>query len=231
MTINIDRKKLIDKVTKLMALADGTNHGPEAESARRMAAELMARHNLTYSDLDSKEVPFATRDESTGRQSLAAYETHLLAALAAFNGVCLLKHNGKDYRFIGRQPDLEAFDYMRDIVNQQRQASFRSYYLEHYGKHPGAAIRARYFNGFAIGVTRKLAELRDQMNSKVQEWGLVPVDPSMQALAWYKEHAKVRDARQGRGLSCNKAGIEAGKNVSLNKGVTQTGTETLKIGR
>lgn len=228
MTITNDRKKLIDKVTKLFALAEGTNHTAEAEAARNMGIELMAKHNLSYSDMTIKE-EFTEKFEETQRKNAPAYETSLLGAIAKMNGVALIITGNANYRFIGRPSDLEAFEYMRTIVYQQRDASWQAYYKATYGKHPGAKYLNRFKNGFAIGVQRKINGLMNQMNCKVSEWGLVPVDPSRQALDWFKEKNHVRESTSSRSLRCSTAGVQAGQNINLNRGVTQQ-TGRLQIG-
>lgn len=221
--ITPERQALVDKVTKLLALADSTTHGPEADSARQMAATLMAKHNIASSDMTQKEA-FETVDVKTERSSVAKYETILLQMVAEFNGVAILLH-GTNYRFIGTPSDLAAFGYMRDVVYQQRTAAWRAYYPVRWGKHPGAKELNKWKLGFAFGVAEKVRALTAAMESKVQEWGLVPVDPSKQAMDWYKNENSVREGRAGRASRYNRDGLEAGKNVALNKGVEAQGAK------
>jgi hypothetical protein len=220
--ITPERQALVDKVTKLLALADSTTHGPEADSARQMAATLMAKHNIASSDMSKKEA-FETMDVKTDRASVAKYESILLKSVANFNGVAIILV-GTNYRFIGAPSDLAAFEYMRDTIYQQRTSIWRAYYPAKWGKHPGAKELNKWKLGFAFGVAEKVRSLTAAMESKVQEWGLVPVDPAKQALDWYKIENTIREGR-GRSSMYNADGREAGKNVTLNKGVEAQGAK------
>jgi len=227
MAISNERIKLIDKVTKLLALANGTNHTAEAESAKRMAAELMAKNNLELSDLMQKEDIFTTEQRQHSQCKPARFETMLINVIAKFNEVCLLtRDNYKDkmtLTYIGRTCDIEATLYMIDIVLRQRMVAWKAYRKEYEAKYCTTLSKGetytRWHNGFSAGVRDKLNELTTMSTSKVQEWGLVPVNGSEQALAWY--HRNVGTTRPGRAtkMKVSEAGRNAGKNVSIHKGI------------
>ncbi len=227
MAISNERMKLIDKVIKLLALADGTNHTAEAESAKRMAAELMAKNNLELSDLVQKEGTFTVDRRKHSQNSPARFETMLINVIAKFNNVCLItQDNWRDkmtLSYIGRSCDIEATLYMIDIVLRQRMVAWKKYRKEYetaYGiKLTKGPTYTAWHNGFSVGVRSKLDELAAMSTSKIQEWGLVPVDGSKQALAWYHQHHG--ETRPGRAtkMKVSEAGKNAGKNVSIHKGL------------
>lgn len=221
--ITTDRQKLIDRITKLLALADSTNHTAEAESARRMAAELMAKHAISSTQVTGVDAEFTVHKEDSGRQTKATYETTLLQAIAAINGVALITGVGY-YKFIGRTADIEAFSYMRDIIYNQRNMAWRAYYPTRWGKHPGASELNKWKMGFAFGVANKIYDMIRACDDKQTEWGLVPVQQHVQANNWYKENNKVSTTK-GRNCTYNAAGYQSGQQVALNKGVAaQNGT-------
>lgn len=233
MALDNARVKLINKIVKLLALADGTNHSDEAESAKRKAAEMMAKFNIEMSDLIKKDGVFTKSERVQTTRSVEPFDIHLVNAIAYFNGVCLLsgtRTTEKGYKycytFVGREVDIEATEYMIDIVKQQRKSAYDIYskeYIARYGKarwDKDWTDWRQWMNGFTTGVRSKLTELTNMSHKKVQEWGLVPVNPRDQALAWYdKNIQKSGKARNSRMKSGSWAGYEAGKNVSIHKGV------------
>jgi len=50
-----DRKKIADKIQKLLAKAESTGHAPEADAFREKAEELMQKHSLTRAQLEEAE--------------------------------------------------------------------------------------------------------------------------------------------------------------------------------
>jgi len=233
MALTNERVKLIDKIVKLLALADGTNHDEEAETARRKAAEMMAKHNIELSDMIQKSNVFTETERVQTTREVEPFDVHLVNAIALFNGVCFLiggrlvsRGYKKCFTFVGREADIEATEYMIDIVKQQRKVAYDKYskeYIAQYGKarwDKDWTDWRRWMNGFTSGVRTKLKELTDMASQKVQEWGLVPIDPSKQALAWYNENVqKTRDSRQSHMKKGSAAGFEAGRNVSIHNGI------------
>lgn len=75
-----NNQKIIDRIRKLMALAEGTTHSEEAQSALAMAQKLAAQHHISISsisvEVEEDEVVhgevYATRYRDTFSQGLAA---------------------------------------------------------------------------------------------------------------------------------------------------------------
>lgn len=218
MTITLERQKIIDLIVKLLAKAEGTTFEAEAEMFRAKAIQMMADYNIAAQDMKKKEA-FRTMDINSGRQSLAKYETTLLHAIADFCGCAILRYNGTDYRFIGTDSDLQAFDYMREVVYRQRTDAWRTYYPVRYGKHPGAKYLNLWKMGFAYRVLAKLDALTKAMTKEVTERGLVLLDPAKQALAWYEKDNKVTAGKATKPANFDHAGYKAGKDVSVNQGL------------
>jgi hypothetical protein len=223
-----DRMKLVDRVTKLLALADSTTHTPEAESARNMAAELMAKHNIGLAETLRSDDCFDKVNVVQTVKTAQKFDTSLACSIARFNSVCMiLDERGVKsvFKYVGTPQDIEATLYMLNIVKQQRVSAYASYseaFIASYGKTRWTNDETdwrRWHNGFTIGVQNKLRGLTDMSNKKVQAWGLVPVDACKQALAWYNKNIEGTQNTAGKMKSGSRAGFDAGKNVSIHKGI------------
>jgi hypothetical protein len=166
--MDIERKNLIERVTKLLALAESTQHSEEADTARTMAIELMAKHNIKANENLANEA-FTIYSDRTG---FPMEDALVLAAIAKLNNAYLLA--GKDsYTVAGRQSDIIAFYYMTDLVMQQRVRAHNEFAASLPRWTHGE--RDRWLMGFAIGVCRKVKQLQDAVTTKQRGWGLVPV--------------------------------------------------------
>lgn len=240
MTLSNDRKKLIDKVVKLLALADSTNHSEEADTARRMAADLMAKHNIKLTEAEIRdEIERQKRTQSV--KSMQKFDIDLIWAITKFNGVSAVFKDGvkfhekkSSFDFIGTPQDIEAADYMIDIVKQQRKQSYEVYkadYIKNSSYDEWDADERDWrlwHNGFTMGVQRKLHDLKKAADNKINEWGLVVVNPHDIALKWFNENVEKTKTSKGRMRGGSRSGFESGKNVHLNKGVS-TKTATKRI--
>ena len=82
-------RSMIDKVRKLLAMAEGTDHPEEADAFARKAADLIARHRVSESalrEVNPDELEIAELD--LGRGAYVRARFHLLAGIAEAHG-CL----------------------------------------------------------------------------------------------------------------------------------------------
>lgn len=238
MTINSDRMKIIDRVIKLLSLAENNTFSEEAKLAKDRAAEMMAKHNIELSELDHNE--FLVDRMDTGRKMLDKVEAMLMNVIARFNGVKLYTTGSTVWRagrahnavftLVGRECDIEAAKYMFDIVKNQMASAMTSYRKRKGLKFTDMTLKMKseFRRGFTWGVCDKIAELEALQDRKIQEWGLVPVSLADQAANFYEKDNTVRTGKAMRGRG-TKAGYEAGKDVSLHKGVNST-SKRLAIG-
>lgn len=218
----MDRKAIIDKVVKLLALSNNNPNQAEAESAKKMATKLMAQYDISV--IEAKEKPTFENDKRyLKRKNHIPYDTNLINIISYFNGVSLLRGTGITayYIYVGRKEDIQTNDYMMDIIFNQRKVEwtkFRKRIKESYGVAPSITEQKSWMDNFALGVDSKLQELTIEKEEQVQEYGLVPVKMADQALADYKKDNKTKEGRK-RNIRYNGDGYEAGKNVSINKGI------------
>ena len=218
------RAAMIDKVQKMLAMAESTTHEGEARVFKEKAAELMAKFQMDNADLLGKP-QYIIRDEQEQNPDLS--DQHISNAVAKFNGIfCLLtgtKGNNR-LQLVGTIGDLTAYDYMLDSVYRQRNTGWCDYCdartLE--GKRLNERDREAWFLGFAYGLAAKVRGLLSARDKKVQEWGLVPVDGSQNSKNWYTQNVgDIRSAGKSK-ARYEYDGINAGKNATLNKGVQAT---------
>ena len=223
------KKKLIDRVTKLFALADSTLHEAEATNARKMAVELLTKHNLSLNQTEVDKQEHITISSIIGTR-LFEYDKTLNQILAQFTGVFIYiskeKDNRQVFNYIGTPSNLQAFQYILQIVTQQRTASFTTWTSSlDFQDNPD---RFGWKNGFSLGVYEKCRELTDQMKEKVEEKGLVVINESLAAKNSMENSILLSTGNRGNQRTTS-VGFEAGKVVSFNKGVSQTRTKTLRI--
>jgi len=126
-------KKVIDKIVKLMALADNNPNAQEAQSAKEMAGRLMAKYDISIQMLsDNEKAPFEIDPVVLKRKSLRGFDTMLYKIISDFNGVGYIVQNGNKYinakyYFIGSRSDIEANQYMIDIILRQRSSKWKEY--------------------------------------------------------------------------------------------------------
>jgi hypothetical protein len=214
MTISPERKKLIERITKLFALADSTEHSEEAENARRMAIELMARHNISSAENPDKE-EFGTTRVKSGFKRRHLEETSIINAVAKLSNVYFVS-GLEEHIYSGRPSDISAMEYMLDLVMQQRVKAYHDYKTGLGLRKPD---RNRWLNGFAIGVCEKIRQISNATERKQREWALVPVSVKDQAKDYYLNNGGRSVTSRRSSASYCSSGYEAGRSVNLARGV------------
>lgn len=215
----MDRKQILDKVIKLLALSENNTYTPEAKAAKEKAAELMAKYDISI--MDCKESPvFATKEEFLNRKTAIKYDALLYTTVSVFNGVSYIQkqsHFKGSNIFVGREVDLESNEYMIGIIIQQRTAKWKEFISDKPGI--SSTIRHKWMKGFCFGLSAKLRELTEIKKKKIQEYGLVPLDLHEQALDDYKKQDSSVKTSSGRTYKYLGSGFAAGKETSIHKGL------------
>jgi|SRR3989304_7217827 len=221
-----DQEKIIERIRKLLNLADKSknNMQGETEAAFAAAQKLMAEHNLSISDVEFKKQQEEGIKEGSVEQT-KAYTAQWEKDLAhVIDKLCSTKHFYRIRRsnnwtgrnvvvtFVGIQQDITLAKEIYTILQKQikRMASKRDY----------SGADARHF---CLGVVltlldrarQEFAGLTPQQVTKCKDMVVVK-DALVKA---YFNKLDLRTARSS-GASVNPAafdaGREAGKNVSLN---------------
>jgi hypothetical protein len=179
----------------------------------------MAKYDIS---VDKDLEGFKVEGEMRGGAPVPSYEFSLLGAIGDFCGVLVLRH-GQNYKFFGKPQDLEAFRYMREIISAQQDRAW----MDYLSTHPDCARQmVSWKYSFANGVQEKVDELMRaatvQQKAMRQDLALVP--RHKQAEAEYEcLFGKFGSGGYSFGGEGNADGFEAGRNVSLSKGVKSDG--------
>lgn len=230
--MNTAKQKILDKVIKLLTLAEGTSFTEESATARNMAAELMARYDIQEADTQT-ESEFIEDTKDLTRKKLKKAEVILINSISIFNGVAFIRQEwgvkGK-ITFVGKQSDLDCNEYMLDIIRTQRTQMWKNHISRiDLTKSQMKKERELWMKGFSYGIASKLRELRTAKDTKIQEWGLVVVDKYNQALSEYEKENECTTSKS-RPSYYSKAGYNSGKDASIHRGVNHSQSNTRQIG-
>lgn len=206
------QEKIIDRVKKMMALANCTGAAEgERDNALRMAYNLLAKHNLSMSQVEAKDSTPQEQRESQ-KATFVVYPwarsiAGLVGSLFFCNYYFMRSHTGKqaDHVFIGKVSNVATAQYMSEFVVKSvcREAA-RLY---------GSAI-APEARCFAIGVVRKLqeriAEIKTTLNKESTtgtELALINID---------------KQEKEANALWLAEQGVKLRTSTSRTKGVTDS---------
>src|SRR3989304_3251601 len=159
MTNQIEKDKVLDKVQKLLALS-GSSNDHEAQSALMMAQRLLAKHNLTMSDVPN-ELKEEEKVTEKGVMSVSAYNRWVrdLAKVVAENFRCdkMVYRKGAYIRmiFVGMETDAtvaaQIFEYAAKYA--ERAGSNLAQTYNDKGK-SSKGIKQDYVDGFVAGLKK-----------------------------------------------------------------------------
>jgi hypothetical protein len=232
MALSPERKKLLDRIAALLAVAESTTFDAEAETARALAMRLMAEHNIRQG-----EAAAAGRDAFEYRRIEAFFlydvwwDRIIKFSLAKLNNcfpsMSATAKIGKDgkvsgggrvthFNYCGRSSDLDAFEYMYGIVLRQRTKAWNDY-----AARGGGETKGQWLYGYARGLEDKIDKILDELNDRMRGQGnnqLAPLSLYEQAKLWHIEHI----GPLGKSLSDPgggaRDGYSAGGNVNLYRG-------------
>jgi hypothetical protein len=118
-TTSSSDSKMIDRVLKLYALAAGTSFSHEADTARRMAEELIAKHNITLPSVKDRA---AFAKVTYNPHFRGAQWEYMLAVCATALCGCTIFYFGEyeTFALVGTIADLEACQYLLAFLHEQR---------------------------------------------------------------------------------------------------------------
>jgi hypothetical protein len=198
-----ERKRIADKIIKLLALASSTTFAAEAASARKLAQEMMLANNIdapTGETFECREyVPFA---KGMRWEGMIASALGRLCNCAVF----FVKEKLDAYTLVGSKLDLDILDYMLREVNRQRIAAWLEY------KGGGGADK---FNSFCYAFAKALNEKTDKLLSSNYDQHHDTI------VLWYETNLLGRKSVGSTlemGAAKSEAGIAAGTDASLHRG-------------
>ncbi|OHC66548.1 MAG: hypothetical protein A3J25_08055 [Pseudomonadales bacterium RIFCSPLOWO2_02_FULL_63_210] len=229
----MDKQKVLNKVTKLMALANSKGAAPnEVETALRQARSLMKQYNLEIIEVAAHAVDEASVVTNTRRAPQDWLHTLASICATAFDCSHLAYFNplwGWSFKFLGKgiSPELAAYAYStlhhqlvaarRDHVAQQKRCQLKT-----------KRRRGQLFaEGWLRAISSKVAQFADGMDETTREEIKAYLEihhPQLKEITIEPLKAKGHDSGSLR------AGWDQGKKANLHRGVAQERQASLAYG-
>jgi hypothetical protein len=179
LNISEERKKVIEKILKLLDLAESSNQIGEKETAKMMATRLMVKYQISEDEAKSSD-DLCIKKENIGKKKLAIYYEVLLNNISKYNGVALLRskdHNDFiEFIFVGKEEDIEiALFIFHSVLNQIKELSFEKKFINFWNVKQVNS----YKKGLVFGISDNLRELSKEIIKFKQKEGLVAVDNNL----------------------------------------------------
>jgi hypothetical protein len=201
-----DRQRLIDRILKLLAVANSTTFDAEADTARKLAEALMAKHNIdAVSDGKTDRAGFTFMEYEPAFKG-AKWEFMLADAVCDLTG-CAIFWMGdfQMFKFAGLVPDAEACLYIVKKLHEQRMAQWMDYKAKQ-----GGDSFFKFCFGFAQGVAKKIDIL-------VKPMAAIKANQKAARL-WFEQTYGARRASVKLGDASSQAGLRSGAAASFHRG-------------
>lgn len=224
-----DRNKVMDRIRKLLAMAQDVSSPHEAAIAAGRARKLMDQHQVSELELTSSEPNrFESENFKTGNKTTDKFSGICGLAVAKLNDcVVSWKRDGNGYpylKFDGMLGDavcaVELYKYLRGVAYRLAE--------EHVPTWASSRVRAdrnAYRLGFASGVADKVKEILVERRKLEMSDGraLVVVKNALVSDHFGRQRESSTRARTTGSSVARNAGYQAGYNAGLNRQVNRTG--------
>ncbi|CDM42412.1 DUF2786 domain-containing protein [Ectopseudomonas oleovorans] len=214
----MDHKKALDKIKKLLRLANSSNPH-EAAAAMRQARALMEKHQLDQTDVDIADIEeHGTRSGSKMKPAL--WESRLAQTVAkAYSCRLFFKAGVGDWRFVGEMAEVASYT-LAVLLRQVRQAR-RDYIAQNLKRCKSASKTKRadqFCSGWVYAVYTKVAEFAGTEPSGATDAYMLKHHPDLVDGKAIDRTAKTKSLSL-RAINDTAAGIQAADSVQLNHGV------------
>lgn len=222
----MDKTPVIDKIKKLLALANSCNEH-EAALAAAHAQRLLAAHNLAMADISAADRPGkADRIETDVARSLPKWVRHLSAGVSSAFDCQAIHHpaTGK-MTFIGVGADVQVAAYTFTYLDRTVRKLCAGYLKQNAGitiaGRQRELMRHSYYLGAVSTITRQLQEQKNQ--TPVTPGALVPVKEGLirQAMNEMGPLRTMHSRRSYINATAYSQGQTDGQRISIHKGVEQ----------
>ena len=215
-----ERKKIMDRIKKILALANGTSFQGEAETAMRMAQGYMTSYGLSMTDIEIGEaLDEAIVSEPIDRKSSPhQWERILGLAVAVVTDTKSYEkcsHNGSRLMFMGYKSDVD----FAKILFLTMLVAIRMAAQGKYGKDK---IYSHHRLSFRYGCAVRLGERAEEEKQTVVQaqennrFALVVVEKKNRIDLWAKENLNLQNRSRKNGTSLNKEAYGQGRNHANN---------------
>lgn len=241
--------KIVDRISKLLALAEGSE-GNEAETAAKMARKLMVAHGIEQGDVDDwkgravdeivearfgivgLELSGKWEDLRFSGVRTAWWKRELFFALVRYLDMrCSYRKGTNVVSLYAFKSDVEVLEYLYAICAAQIDRAAKAYMQKERERtahtwmaRPGKTVGTEFRESAVRGLGSKLYWLKREAAAEWEAEG----DTRSTALVQTKRNAirewvdatqDLKAGRARRGADHNQAGWKAGKAVRLNKGM------------
>lgn len=223
----MNRKDLIERVKKLLALSESKN-GAEAHQAATRARTLIEKWNIETSEIEKGEV--GVYSMPTGRRNFQAWERALITGIAEVHFCAVVQSfrvNVESDLFGKKARKVEAcFEIVGREVN--RIAVFELFaYLRDYARKAvknfsGEYSEAKELMGFALGVVMQLHDRKHNWTDSEELSALIVTEDAANQEYIKQLYGEIRNARRNKIDTKDKgiqAGFVAGRKVNLDRQV------------
>lgn len=222
----MDKKtQIIDKIRKLLALANSGNEH-EAALAASHVQRLLSEHNLAIADIEADIKPqSADKVETAIAKTMSKWMRHLSAGVCtAFD--CQAIHNPAEGKmiFIGVGADVQIAAYTFTYLDKTVRKLCRNYMKNHSSDSISSRgrelVRQSYYLGAVSTITGRLREQKVQ--TPITPGALVPVKKELIKKAM-SEMGAIRSVRSRRSYVNSDAytkGQQDGRQIGISKGIS-----------
>ena len=235
--MNAEKQSMIDKVMKLLELGKTENGGysPEQQAANEMAAKLMAKYALDFSDLrgSKKGFTFDRQQVDPLDEIYSGWESALASCIArAFDSSVIINKGRRGdpwyLTFMGTKTDLEIsiffYRHLRRTIGRKAEIGFRL-----------KRDRETYAYGMVDTISERLQDLYQRRNAVMDDDSCALVVVKNDGLSKYVKD-QFPNLRKGRSKSLKgsaesyRQGQSDGSKVGLSRPVSHNGTPHHRIG-
>ncbi|MFQ5730285.1 MAG: DUF2786 domain-containing protein, partial [Waddliaceae bacterium] len=227
-----ENHRMLNKVNKLLALAQSTNKH-EAQSAMAKAYVLLLKHNLSLLDVQSNREYTYKQIGKVGRrnpiQSMIGVIVSKFFFVEAIWTYSYDQHRNQDGRILeiyGTQENVEIAEYVYDYLQHSSERLWKAYKSNQQMK--GNKHRRTYIYGLLDGFYQKLNKQVVEYQSKQLVW---KGDPSL--MAYYRRrnprrvHSFSKISRSCR--DAYRSGMTQGENLIIHKGIHGSSNEGIQL--
>jgi len=224
------KNPIIEKIKKCLRMAMDQEGQPEGETAAKLAAKMMAAHQVKMEDieLDSEIAPDPIEEQkfdspqSIWRRQLAnvvAKHCQCTSAYTSYRG-------GMKIHLYGHRSDIEIAKYLYAICERQIETAARKYvsslpdyeFMSRRFKTPKRQRGNEFRRSAVTGLANKLADIREEVKVENPTGTALVLCRGDKVQAWVDAN---RNLSAGRGSSYghNSAGYAAGQNLNISAGL------------
>ncbi len=216
--------RLLSKINKLRNLAQNNSNANEAATAAAMADKLMRDHAITTADLDLgallSEDPLVCETHKITRASWSAQLAWAIGEHCRIKVLRSRSAEGTFARIYGHHSDVEVFLYLYEVARREIERAAK----DHRTAMPWLSRTAMtsFREGAVYGLRIKLEEQRAAATQADTGTEVALRSRYQRAHDWCDTVLKREGTRvgvYGGGVGASHAGVNAGRNISLNPGI------------